>query len=307
MATIDKEAETGLASLIRKESCPEAYGWRVVGPTNLSDPLQHVENIRGFKIRDDDVILAAYPKCGTHWVWEITHMLLRQTTDYEKRCKEQVMLESNGGIARCEKEESPRIINSHFVFAHLPQEIIAKKSKIIHVWRNPKDTLVSFYYHYKSVIVDSRFTFSDVLETSMADKFTIHTQFEYLQQMSKFEEDHPDHPIIHLCYEEMKKEPIKVIQELARFLKVPTDDEFCRKVADACSFENMKVINQSGQKMFPAEFSVSRGPGHKNPEIYRKGVVGDWKNHFTVSENERYNDVINRAGEKGLKFKFIYQ
>lgn len=76
MATIDKEPETGLASLIRKESCPEAYGWRVVGPTNLSDPLQHVENIRGFKIRDDDVILAAYPKCGKSEEVHISESLL---------------------------------------------------------------------------------------------------------------------------------------------------------------------------------------------------------------------------------------
>ncbi|KAK0055001.1 sulfotransferase family cytosolic 1B member 1-like isoform X2, partial [Biomphalaria pfeifferi] len=70
------------------------------------------------------------------------------------------------------------------------------------VWRNPKDTLVSFYHHFTSM--GSSFRFSDILKLSMANKLRLHTQFEYLQQMSKFEENHPDHPIIHLCYEEMR-------------------------------------------------------------------------------------------------------
>ncbi|CAL1547832.1 unnamed protein product, partial [Lymnaea stagnalis] len=92
--------------------------------------VTHIESIRALKIRDNDVLIAAYPKSGTHWLWEVTHMLLNQTTEHEKRAKEQVMLEFADALARVEKEPSPRILNSHLVFPHLPLEVFTKKIKV---------------------------------------------------------------------------------------------------------------------------------------------------------------------------------
>ncbi|KAH9503941.1 Sulfotransferase cytosolic 1B member 1 [Bulinus truncatus] len=308
MASETVKLSRGLPNALKNDSSSiEIHGWRVFPFPGIPDPVKHIEDIREFHVRDDDIFLLAYPKCGTHWVWEITHMLLNQTIDYEGRCKEQVMLESPGGLTRSEQEVSPRIINSHLVFAHLPQEIKTKKTKTIHVIRNPKDTVVSMFHHHKSVFIDSEFTFSEFLEAYMADELRIKTQFDYLQQVSSFEKENPEYPIFHIFYEGMKKEPMGVMKDLARFLDVPTTDEFCQKVIDACSFSNLKTITESGRKIFPADFTATRNPAHKPPVIYRKGIVGDWKNHFTVAENERFDDVINRASERGLKFKFIYQ
>lgn len=43
---------------------------------------------------------------------------------------------------------SPRVLNTHFRFNDLPADMIAKKTKLIVVHRNPKDTAVSFFHHH---------------------------------------------------------------------------------------------------------------------------------------------------------------
>uniref|UniRef100_A0A2C9LP63 Sulfotransferase domain-containing protein n=1 Tax=Biomphalaria glabrata TaxID=6526 RepID=A0A2C9LP63_BIOGL len=289
------------------EQLPEAYGWKIFPFPGIKDHVAHVEATRNFSIRDDDVLVAAYPKCGTHWLWEVTQMLLRQTTDYEKRTKEQVMLESPGGLERAEQETSPRILNSHNPFVHLPQEIISKKTKIIHVIRNPKDAAVSNYWHLKNIHNVQDLQFQQHLNVMMG-KSQLPTQFDYLQQMSEFERTHPDHPIKHVYYEDMKKEPIKIIKELAQFLNVPASDEFCQDVANACSFEKLKKIEEAGAKNFPTEFANVLNELGGKMHFYRKGIIGDWKNMFTVAQNEIFDAYIDSwFKNKGLNYTFIYE
>ncbi|KAK6968496.1 Sulfotransferase cytosolic 1B member 1, partial [Biomphalaria glabrata] len=243
----------------------------------------------------------------THWLWEVTHMLLHQTTEHEKRSKAQVMLESPGGLDRADKEPSPRILNSHNVIAHLPQELIAKKTKIIHVIRNPKDALVSLYWHSKTIAGDD-LSFSALLEAVMGDNLNWPSQFDYLQQISEFEDTHPGHPIKHVYYEEMKKDCVKTIKELAEFLNVPASDEFYRNVTSACSFERMTKIEEEHGKQYPEEIDAAMKQMNKEFKIFRKGTIGDWRNHFTVAQNERFEEYITaETTNKQLKFKFIYE
>lgn len=64
---------------------------------------------------------------------------------------------------------SPRLINSHCYFRHLPQEILEKKNKIIFVNRNPKDVAVS-YYHHCQYSVDYKGTFTQFLDFFMSER-----------------------------------------------------------------------------------------------------------------------------------------
>ena len=42
---------------------------------------------------------------------------------------------------------SPRILNSHLSFRFLPEQLLQKRCRIIHIVRNPKDAVVSLYNH----------------------------------------------------------------------------------------------------------------------------------------------------------------
>ena len=48
---------------------------------------------------------------------------------------------------------SPRVLNSHLLFRHLPADMLKKKTKTIFLYRNPKDVAVSFYKFHSSFAV----------------------------------------------------------------------------------------------------------------------------------------------------------
>ena len=78
-------------------------------------------------------------------------MLLTGRAEYETRTKESLMLEFLTKET-IDSLPSPRILNTHLPFSMLPVgEMRRKGVKVLHVYRNPKDTLVSMYFHFRQV------------------------------------------------------------------------------------------------------------------------------------------------------------
>ncbi|XP_033752290.1 sulfotransferase family cytosolic 1B member 1-like isoform X1 [Pecten maximus] len=102
--------------------------------------------VREMRMRTDDILICAYVKAGTHWMWEIVNMLLKGSAEYDKTTKEENMIDFHFP-AEFDNLPSPRVFNTHFTWRHLPSEINEKKCKIIFLQRNPKDTAVSYFHH----------------------------------------------------------------------------------------------------------------------------------------------------------------
>jgi hypothetical protein len=88
---------------------------------------------------------------GAHWVNEIITMIVQGKADYTSECKEAAMLE----FVRAESleamsSETPRVLNTHLYFRHLPRDLFEKGGKVVYMLRNPKDVTVSFYCHRKT-------------------------------------------------------------------------------------------------------------------------------------------------------------
>ena len=75
-------------------------------------------------------------------------MVLRGTPDYHKDTKVATMLEFNTQ-EMMSSLPSPRVLNTHLTHNFLPDRSKEKRCKIVHVMRNPKDVLVSYYHHTK--------------------------------------------------------------------------------------------------------------------------------------------------------------
>lgn len=255
---------------------------------------EHIECIKELEMRDDDVILCALPKAGTHWLWEVTSMLLAGKTEYEKRAKEFAMLEASE-IETTQQMASPRVLNTHVPVSMLPRQVKDKKPKVIHVYRNVKDLTVSLYFHLKQNPGTETLTVEQMMDDVLLGEANRNGNYiAYLKTMDAFIKENPDIPIFNVSFEETKKDPVGTVTRLAEFLGVAHTPELCQQVADACSFHKMKAANEAKQQ-----------PGHLPPvQMYRKGEVGDWKNHLTVAQNERLEAAMKSL--EGCDFTFQY-
>ncbi|XP_053250126.1 sulfotransferase 1C2-like [Podarcis raffonei] len=92
-----------------------------------------------------------------------------------------------------------------------------------------------------------------------------------------------------LFYEDIKKDPKREIQKVMQFIGKQLDEATVVKIVRHTSFEAMKdnpMANRAGVPLSVMDLSIS--------PFMRKGTVGDWKNHFTVAQNERFNEDYQR-------------
>ncbi|RUS73889.1 hypothetical protein EGW08_018359, partial [Elysia chlorotica] len=157
-----------------------------------------------------------------------------------------------------------------------------------------KDCAVSLYHHIKPG-ANELFTFDNFIQGYIRDDYTVRShQFNYLRQMSQFEQANPNHPIIHIHFEDLKRDPLPVLLKLADFVNVRTTDEFCQEVISACGLDKMRKADVA--RPLPVNLTQVYSKGYN---IYRKGMVGDWKNTFTVAQNELFDRFLAAQQEKG--------
>ncbi|XP_071093769.1 sulfotransferase 1C2-like isoform X3 [Haliotis cracherodii] len=273
--------------------------------TTPEDDMEMIRNVQKLELRDDDVLIAAYPKCGTHWLWEIVTMLRAGNSEYHNKPKEIAML----GMPKYERADelpSPRVLNSHLYLRHLPEKLVEKRIKTIFIMRNPKDVSVSYYHHVNGLKQSLGFegTYSEYLDLFLVGKVSSGCYFDYLKDWQQVKQDNPDLPILTLFYENLKKDTVENIKKVAEFIGESVTEELCEQIAEACSFKNLKVAATDVKEELPnGNRSEVWKEGHEG--MYRKGEVGDWKNWITVAQDERFDDVIDRKFEaKGIVFTY---
>ncbi|KAK6181396.1 hypothetical protein SNE40_009253 [Patella caerulea] len=259
---------------------------------------EHFRKLREMNIRDDDVIICAYPKAGTHWIWEVIQMLRGQTTEYHKHIKEQHMLEATN-IDSFDAEPSPRVLNSHLWPKQLPKQIFEKKTKIIYLTRNPKDTAVSMFFHFNaSSDLNYHGNLSDFVDLYVNKQLPYGLWYEYVLEWEKFFKT-TENPFYQFSYEDMQQNPVDHVKGLAKFLETDVSDELCEAIVDACSFNKLKKANDEVKDDFIKPFMK------EGRSLYRKGKVGDWKNWLTVADSELIDQMTaKRMEDSQIKLKY---
>ncbi|VDI79366.1 Hypothetical predicted protein [Mytilus galloprovincialis] len=266
----------------------------------LPDLREVLPLIKEMPVYEDDVFIIASAKTGTHWTWEIVNMLMKGTTDYEKMSKARRQLEFHYPD-EFKDMPRPRVFNTHLLLHHIPKQAIEKKCKVIVVQRNPKDTVVSLFYHMKaSGAFDAETTFSEFLSAWMKlETVTNHNWFYYTKKLQEMLYDQTNLPIHNVYYEDMKSNPVGEVKKIVEYLGINRADDFIHQVVDKCCFDNLKKADDT-------KVSALEGiPKQAFSFMYRKGEVGDWKNHFTVADNEEFDRIYNEK-MNGIKFTYKY-
>ncbi|VDI67031.1 Hypothetical predicted protein [Mytilus galloprovincialis] len=259
---------------------------------------QTIQGIKDFQSRETDIMICTHSKSGTHWTYEILALIISNTTELAKETKGEKMLEAIPDLSVLDALPSPRILDTHVQFQNIPTRHVEKGGKIIHMIRNPKDVSVSLYNHARKDVITLNLDipWNEYFEIWMTGKLPYGSWFDYELGMEQAEKDHPG--LIYTCYyEDVKKNPTKEIKKLADFLEINVTDETIDGIAKATTFDNMQKNKMDGSK-----FVSDDGQGF----IYRKGEIGDWKNYYTVAQNERY-EALFKEKMKDSQYKFQYE
>ncbi len=200
-------------------------------------------------------------------------------------------------IDNVESMSSPRMIKSHLPYSFLKKPISDKKIKVIVVMRNPKDTLVSYYHVYKmhSWLGNYSGTWDEFFEMFMVGMVMYGDWFEYTLKYWSLRKE-PNNLIV--TFEDMKADLAQVVTKVGCFIGEEVSTEHAQKIAEMTSFASMKT------KMEPILENIYT-MNEKISPFMRKGEVADWKNYFTVAQNEMFDKVYKEKMDgSGLEFRF---
>lgn len=268
-------AEDEVGKIIKKDLTNDIIDdYLLFGEDRFCLPKYYQEReveVEHFEIRNDDVIVATFPKSGTTWTQEMV-WLLKNDLDYDgaktgildrfpnmelpevcdPNCKNFLDLKNKKGT---------RFLKTHHPFSLLPKQIRdgSRTPKIIYVMRNPKDAFIS-YHHMGLCALGWRASREDFAKVYLADKVLYGPYWKSVLGYCNMR--HLPNLLI-LKYEEMIKDLRSVVQKTCAFLeKDPLSEEQLQKLCAHLSFESMK----------------------SNPALNFQQLIDDRK---------RYNPIIN--------------
>ncbi|XP_068592313.1 sulfotransferase family 2, cytosolic sulfotransferase 3 isoform X1 [Cebidichthys violaceus] len=256
--------------------------------------LESLKFAQEFTFKDEDVTAVVYPKSGTIWMQEILPLVLNggdltpiQTVPNWDRVP---WLEEKRLALVVDKLQSPRGLVTHFPYHLMPPSFHTSKAKVIYVMRNPKDIVVSSYYFHKMAeFLESPGTFDEFMEKFLKGKVLFGKWTDHVKSWRGA--DLGDR-IMYITYEEMVQDLPAALRRLSDFLCRSLSEEAIQKIAEHCSFKTMKNNNMSNFSLVPKKYMNS-----DTSPFLRKGVAGDWKNHFSPEQLARFTSVIRKELE----------
>ncbi|XP_023368305.1 amine sulfotransferase-like [Otolemur garnettii] len=264
----------------------------------------HLEKLDDLEIRDDDVFIVTYPKSGTVWSKQILSLIYfeehRTRTAHLDTIYRVPFLEYCIGKEDLGERPSPRLFNTHLPYYLVPRGLKDKKAKVVYLYRNPKDVLCSYFHFIKMYAV---FKAGDTMEEFMKQFLEGKVQgglwFDHIRGWY----EHRSHfNIQFMAYEEMKKDLRSSVLKLCKFLGKDLSGEAVDDVVRQATFESMKDDPLANyENVLNTRVGVTRREGH----FLRKGTIGDWKNHMTVEQNERFDKIFQNQ-MKDFPLPFIW-
>lgn len=264
------------------------------------------DNVQNFKARPDDVLIVTYPKAGTTVASYVLDLLYFGQTHPERLTsvplnKRVPYLEmSNPSLPKGTEvadqlPTTPRLIKTHLPVQFMPKSFWEQNSRIVYVARNAKDSAVS-YFHFSRMNKSQPEPgdWSTYLQNFMEGNVVYGSWYDHVNGW--WEKKQTQANIHYMFYEDLIEDKRQEIDKLCSFLGLSPSAEEKERVITDTKFDNMKENKMTN-------FSNSKAMDHKVSPFMRKGKVGDWKNHFTVAQNEKFDeDYRQKMKNSSLQF-----
>ncbi|WP_017324941.1 sulfotransferase [Synechococcus sp. PCC 7336] len=188
-------------------------------------------------------------------------------------------------IANCPKfsavylgDKTPNL-DLDLIFRDLPQ------AKVLVMLRDPRDVAVSLAFHcyrqskrWQGIFSDGNLQSIDSL--FLRDRLSRFQQFADEAQYLDFARKQPEQCTI-VRYEDLHANGEMMLAGIFQFLKVPASQRLIDNAIAANTFERMSGGRQRGE--------VDR------TAFVRKGIVGDWRNHFSSDNIQLCSELIGAS------------
>ncbi|XP_078348358.1 sulfotransferase 1C4-like [Oculina patagonica] len=277
-------------------------------PQGLGITKEKVAILPRLPAREDDIIIASYPRSGSTWTTEIVWQIVNDgKIGYGRLDKRVPYLEGMIIPFGCypyntrdgesveklfESFPSPSVFKTHLTYDMAPKGRHEEtKPRYIYAMRNPKDAFVSFYHHHRNMPHFKELsTWDEAFELFMKGGALGGVWFDHVLSWWK----HKDDPnILFLKYEDRIKDPTGTVENIAKFIGKELSSETRDLIVQQTSLDAMKSSENSNFNWF------------QGVNYIRKGQVGGWKDYFTEEQNQLFDKVFKEKIEgTGLTFEF---
>jgi len=241
--------------------------------------------------------VVGYPKSGNTWLCFLLAYCLNAEYDdldapgihpqqeYQRRYVK-------GGLEHPSYQgQLGRVLKTHDL--ELPAN--SQHQPVVYLLRDGRDVMVSYFFYRRKLAAEGSgikkqlTKFRNLLTTKSVEP-SCHDFSAFLQ---KYTDEWVTHlstwlersPQVVIRYEDLKTEPVKTLQTAFGQLNV----------------EIAPAIIEQGLDIFDFQKLSQRREGEEDrSSFFRKGIAGDWKNHFADTDLEyftrRAEDVMNQAG-----------
>uniref|UniRef100_A0A673KWE3 Sulfotransferase n=1 Tax=Sinocyclocheilus rhinocerous TaxID=307959 RepID=A0A673KWE3_9TELE len=283
------------SSSMKPPSRPELFDFE--GVSMIHYFTDNWEKVKNFQARPDDILIATYPKAGTTWVSYILDLLYFGNDAPERQTSQPIytrvpFLESCFKVIPSGTElaenlpTSPRLIKTHLPVQLVPKSFWEQNSKIVYVARNAKDNAVS-YFHFDrmNMVQPEPGDWNTFLQKFMEGKNVFGPWYDHVSGWWEKKQTYSN--LIYLFYEDLVEDTGREVEHLCSFLGLSTSVEEREKITKGVQFDAMKQNKMTNYSTIPVmDFKIS--------PFMRKGKVGDWKSHFTVAQNEQFDEVYKQ-------------
>ncbi|XP_051759904.1 cytosolic sulfotransferase 3-like isoform X2 [Ctenopharyngodon idella] len=185
---------------------------------------------------------------------------------------------------------SPRLIKTHLPVHLVPKSFWEQNSRIVYVARNAKDNAVS-YFHFDrmNMVQPEPGEWNNFLEKYMKGKNVFGPWYDHVNGWWEKKQTYSN--LLYLFYEDLVEDTGREVERLCSFLGLSTSVKEREKITKGVQFDAMKQNNMINHVTIPfMDFKIS--------PFMRKGKVGDWKCHFTVAQNEEFDEVYKQKMKK---------
>ncbi|XP_049341638.1 sulfotransferase family 1, cytosolic sulfotransferase 4 [Astyanax mexicanus] len=177
---------------------------------------------------------------------------------------------------------SPRLIKTHLPVQLIPKSFWEQNCRVVYVARNAKDNAVS-YFHFERMnfIQPDPVDWNNFLQMFMDGKKVFGPWYDHV--CGYWEKKQTYSNIHYMFFEDMVEDTGREVARLCSFLGLSIPTEVREKITKDVHFDNMKQNTMTNYSTIPImDFKIS--------PFMRKGKVGDWKNHFTATQNDQFDE-----------------